>query len=128
MNNSDPKNRIIKMITDYRASKILLVAAYYDLFTIIARKKTTLRQISQASGLDPRALTLLLDALVSMGFLKKESGGYKNERKYTPYLVEGKMTYIGNNLKYQEMIWDAWSELKDVLRTGKPRKALRKFF
>jgi ubiquinone/menaquinone biosynthesis C-methylase UbiE len=32
---------------------------------------------------------------------------------------------MGNNLKYQEIIWDAWSELKHVLKNGETDQSLQ---
>ena len=117
-------HRIIEMVMGYRSAKILLVAVHFNLFTIIDEGKRSLGQLSSAAKINPRAAAILLDSLVSMGFLKKTGEKYLNASISNNVLVAGKPGYIGNNLKYQELIWDAWSGLKDVVRTGKAQEPL----
>ncbi len=118
------RNRIIRMVMNYRASKILLVAVHYDLFTLIHQGKQSVPQICETLKLDGRATTVLLNSLVSLGFLIKTSTGYENIPSYEEFLVEGNPGYMGNNLKYQEFIWDAWSNLREIIKKGKPEKSL----
>src|SRR5258706_14006675 len=87
------RNRIIQMVMNYRASKILLVAAQYDLFTVISQGKRTAEQICESLKLDGRATTVLLNSLVPLGFLKKTSTGYENIPAYEEFLVKEKPGY-----------------------------------
>src|ERR1044071_47661 len=115
---------LIQMVMNYRASKILLVAVYFDFFTLISGGARQLNQICRRSKTNPRGTEVLLDSLVSLGFLKKTSDIYRNTPISEKFLVEGKPDYLGNNLKYQEIIWEAWSELRSVLQTGKVSRSL----
>ena len=117
-------NRLTETVLGYREAKPLLVALHYDLFTWIARGFDTAESLSVRLGLDLRATRILLNAIASLGYLKKRANTYRNTREARRLLVADSPEYVGNSLKYQEMIWDAWSDLKRVLKEGKPREAL----
>ncbi|MBI5623432.1 MAG: methyltransferase [Elusimicrobia bacterium] len=117
-------NRLAEVVLAYRSSKTLLVALHYDLFTLIEQGLRTSRDLGRSLRLDPGALTLLLDAVAGLGFLVKSGERYANTPLTRDLLVSTSPRYQGNNLKYQEQIWDAWSDLKDVVKAGKPRKTL----
>ncbi|MBI5881774.1 MAG: class I SAM-dependent methyltransferase [Elusimicrobia bacterium] len=117
-------NKLAEVVLAYRSSKPLLVALHYDLFSHIARGKDTPSLLGRGLGLDRRALTVLLDALAALGFLSKSNGAYRNSRLASRFLVDSSPDYMGSNLRYQELTWDAWSDLRFVLKTGKPRRTL----
>lgn len=108
---------IIDIIMGYRKAKVLMAAAYLDLFSRLRRGRSS-RDASRLLKLDPRATEILLDALVSVGLLHKRSGIYRNTPLSDRFLVSGRPGYLGNNLKYQEIIWDAWSQLRPALQKG----------
>ncbi len=115
---------IIEMVMNYRASKIMLVAVSLDFFTLINGGKKTAIEIAKAAKTNLRATIVLLDSLVSLELLKKSGETYGNMPVSDAYLVEGKPGYLGNNLKYQEIIWDAWSQLRPVVSSGQPARSL----
>lgn len=116
--------RINELVTSYREAKVLFTAASMDLFSATSGKHAGAARIASAKGLDPRAATIFLNALVSMGFLKKSAAGYRNSKLAEEFLVPGSRNYVGNNLQYQDIIWNAWSELAGVIKTGEPPEDL----
>lgn len=110
-------DRLIDEIMGYRKAKILMVAAYLDCFTRLDAWRSA-RRLAADLSLDPRAAEILLDALASMGYLVKRGGLYKNAPISSRHLVRGRPGYLGDNLKYQEMIWDAWGDLRHSVRRG----------
>ncbi len=117
-------NRLAETVLAYRSSKPLLVALHYDLFTWIEQGTPTAEWLSKKLDLDRRALGILLDAVTALGFLKKRAGSYVNTPLAKKLLVSTSPQYKGNNLKYQEQTWDAWSDLKYVIKSGRPRLSL----
>lgn len=113
--------RLQRVALAYRESKPVLVALHYDLFTRIARGRETADALARELRLDAPALALLLDALVALGFLAKAGARYRPTPLATRTLVADSPEYMGNSLKYHEHVWDAWSDLRFVLRNGKPR-------
>ncbi|MBI2071210.1 MAG: methyltransferase domain-containing protein [Elusimicrobia bacterium] len=117
-------NSLQAIAIGYRSSKPLLVALHYDLFSRIAGGLDSSRRLSRKLGLDLRALEILLNALATLGFLHKRNGRYVNATSAKKFLVAGSPNYMGNILKYQELTWDAWSDLRFVLKKGQPRRML----
>lgn len=118
------RDRIVDLVAGYRAAKVLLVAAHYDLFTLVDEGHRTAPAIAQAAGLDLRATQILLSAVQALGLLRQDGDTFDHAPGYRELLVKGQPGYMGNNLKYQELIWDAWSDLREVMKAGHPQKAL----
>lgn len=110
-------DRLIEEILGYRRAKVLLVAAYLDCFSHLERPRRA-ASLARSLHLDARATEILLDALVAMGYLHKDGALYRNSAAASRHLVRGRPGYMGDNLKYQEMIWDAWGELRHCVRKG----------
>ena len=117
-------NFLLDRVMAYREAKVLLVANKYDLFTLLDKKERTVLQIAKKLCFHERPTAILLNALVSMGLLCKKNEKYSNSPLSSKFLVKGKKEYKGNNLKFQEMIWECWSGLESVLQKGKPVKSL----
>lgn len=114
---ADGADRLIDEILGYRKAKVLMVAAYLELFARLESPRTA-AELARALRKDARALEILLDALAAMGYLRKSGGRYRNSPLASRHLVPGRPGYLGDNLKYQEIIWDAWSELRECLQRG----------
>jgi SAM-dependent methyltransferase len=110
-------DRLIDEIMGYRKAKVLMVASYLDCFTQLETPRTA-ASVARRLRLDARAAEILLDALAAMGYLLKTGDRYRNAPVSSRHLVRGRPGYMGDNLKYQEMIWDAWGELRHSVRKG----------
>ena len=120
-------NRLVEATLAYRGSKSLLVALHFDLFTWMERGYDTPSRLGRKLGLDPGALRILLNAISALGYLRRRGERYANAPMARNLLVAGRPRYKGNNLKYQEQTWDAWSDLRHVVKTGKPRRLLQEW-
>lgn len=117
-------NKLAELVLSYRSAKPVLVALHHDLFTWIEKGFDAPRRLARKLGLDASAVERLLDALCAVGYLHKRAGRYRNTRPGRRLLVAASPDYVGNSLKYQEYTWDAWSDLRHVLKTGQPRRDL----
>lgn len=117
-------NRLAEAVLAYRSSKPLLVALHYDLFTWIERGYDTAARLGRRLRLDRRAAGIVLDAVVGLGFLGKRGERYRNTPLAGRFLVSTSPQYRGSVLRCQEQLWSAWSDLKDVVKTGRPRLSL----
>lgn len=123
MNGPLKPDGIVETIMGYRKAKVLLVAAHLDCFTVLERPATA-AAAARRLGVDGRGAEILLDALVAMRLLHKEDGVYRNTPHSREFLVRGRPRFMGENLSYQEVIWDAWSDLKGAVRRGRPTRPL----
>lgn len=113
-----------KMILDYRAAKILFVAVYHDFFSSISHGCETAVELSKKHKTNPRATEILLDALTALGFLQKQNGHYSCDPEKTSCLIDSQTHPMANNVRFQELIGDAWADLRNVVSSGKVRKSL----
>lgn len=103
----------------YWEGKVLLTAVKLEVFEALAHRSGTGRDLARRLGTDPQATILLLNALVSIGLLRKEGDHYANSPEAQNYLVKESPQYAGHILLLQEAEWDNWGRLESVVRTGR---------
>ncbi|MGN7885503.1 methyltransferase [Dyadobacter endophyticus] len=124
---------ILQMGTGFWASKVLLVAVEFDLFTLLAeRSPLTAGQLKQKLNLhcSDRNMYDFLDALAGFGFLSRqgilETATYANTTDTDLFLDLKKPTYVGGMLKMlNDRLYGFWGTLEEGLRTGKPQNEAR---
>jgi len=108
-----------RMWGGFQASRVIMTANELGVF-----EKLTVQRTAAACGkllkCDPRGTEILLDALAGLGLLKKTRDRYRNTPVCDKYLVKGKPMYQGDILRHTAHIYERWSRLDQVVRTGKP--------
>jgi ubiquinone/menaquinone biosynthesis C-methylase UbiE len=107
-----------------RAAQTLVAGVELDVFTHVDSGKRTAKEIARAAKSNARATEHLLDALTGLGYLKKKNGNYGLEPVAEQFLVKGKPTYMGAFADETRLTWNGWSQLTEVIKTGRPIKAL----
>lgn len=101
------------------ASKTLLTAVEMEIFTDLAKHPGDLASVQGRMGLHPRGARDFLDALVALGFLKRENGIYSNTPETDLFLDKAKPSYIGGILEMaNHRLFRFWGELTTAVRTG----------
>src|SRR5438045_6636226 len=90
---------ILQIGLGFWASKTLLSAVEMDVFTQLAQHPGTLDDVGGRLGLHPRSAQDFLDALVSLGFLQRTDGTYRNTPETDLFLDKRKPSYIGGILE-----------------------------
>lgn len=113
----------------FMASKTLLAAVRFDLFTHLSASPLTGAEIQRKLGLHPRSLYDFLDGLVALGFLTRE--GVKENARYhataetATFLDRKKPSYIGGILEMaNNRLYKFWGRLEEGLRTGLPQNEI----
>lgn len=112
---------LMKLWGAFRVSRVLLTANNFGVFDRLIKPQSA-KEVSEKTGTDPRATEILLDAITSLGLLKKTRGSYSNTAIASKFLVKGKPYYQGDILRHIESLWQNWSGLDEVVRTGKPNR------
>jgi precorrin-6B methylase 2 len=102
----------------YWETKILLTAVKLDLFTALKGQSLTVNEVAETLNLDPRALELLMNALVAMRVLTKEEKLYTNTPVAERHLVQSGSEYVGHLLLLHDAEWIHWGQLEQTVRTG----------
>jgi hypothetical protein len=114
--------RIMQIGLGFWASKTLLSAVEMEVFTQLARGSADFETLQRRLRLHTRAARDFLDALVALGFLRREDGKYANTAETDLFLDKGKPTYLGGILEMSNSrLFGFWKDLTPALRTGMPQ-------
>jgi len=104
----------------YWKAQVLFVAVEMELFTLTEGNGKSCKVIAKKLRTDFRATEMILNALVSLGFLRKIKDIYRNTAISNRYLMKDSILYQGDRVHHFHNMWDYWSRLNDAVRTGKP--------
>ena len=110
-------NTIREFAASFQKSRILLSGFELDIFTNVDKTGTTNKQIANNLHLDEHACERLLNALVSLGFLKKQNHLFFNTDESFTFLSKKSSDYLGG-LMHSNHLWNTWSNLTQVVKTG----------
>lgn len=121
---------IMQIGMGFWASKTLLTAIKFKLFTHLAGGSLSGEEIKNKLGLHPRSLYDFLDTLVALGFLErtglKETARYSNTADTDFFLDKNKPAYIGGILEMgNDRLYRFWGDLEDGLITGKAQNEMK---
>ena len=104
----------------YWKAQVLFVAIDMDVFTLTAGNGKSCKVIARKLRTDLRATEMILNALVSLEFLRQIGEVYSNTAISNRYLVKGSQLYQGDRIHHFHNMWDCWSKLNVAIKTGKP--------
>ncbi len=121
---------IMQVGMGFWASKTLLTAIKLDIFTQLTLCPLTAEEIRQRVGIQQRGSLDFLDALVALGFLKRdglnEEAFYSNSEEAEIFLDRRKPSYIGGMLEMADSrLYKYWASLEEALKSGKPQNEIK---
>jgi hypothetical protein len=109
---------IFQVATGFMAAKHLFAANEVGLFVALADSPATLDDLAQRTGIPPRTLRILADAMVSLGFLERHDDQYQNTAVSSHFLSGRTPTDLRPMLRYWNQLgYQRWSSLEEVVRT-----------
>jgi hypothetical protein len=126
---ADPSH-IMQTATAFWASKVLLTAVEFDLFTVVGNGALNAADLGGKLGIHPRGTFDFFDALVALGFLLRDGDGaaglYRNTPETAAFLDKASPTYIGGlPTMLNARLFGFWNDLGTALRTGKPQNEVK---
>jgi precorrin-6B methylase 2 len=109
---------ILNKVKNFMESRIIFTGAELDVFTLIDRKINDPKNIAEKINADLRGLVRLLDALVSIGILKKEKSLYFLLEESKVLSSDHGQTVLPMVLHMNDM-WDNWTYLTEAVIQGK---------
>ncbi|MBI5640107.1 MAG: methyltransferase domain-containing protein [Nitrospirae bacterium] len=111
-----------KLYLGFISSRVILTAVNLGIFDSLT-KAAAATEIAKKLKTDPRATEILLDALTGVGLVNKSSEGrYRNAPVSNRYLIKGVRIYQGDIIKHASTMWQNFSGLDEVVRTGRPAR------
>ena len=125
----DPSH-IMQTATAFWASKVLLTAVEFDLFSVLGDGVMTATQLGETLELHPRGTYDFFDALVALRFLDRDGDGPEGQYKNTPetaaFLDKRSPMYIGGMPEMMSTrLFGFWNDLGTGLKTGQPQNELK---
>ena len=129
MNKQLDSTSIMQTATSFWASKVLLTAVEFNLFSTLGDGSMTAEELGAALGLHPRGRYDFFDALVALDFLHRDGDGPESSigtRLNAAFLVKQSPAYIGGMPEmFNSRLFGFWNSLGEALRTGKPQNEIK---
>jgi O-methyltransferase domain/Dimerisation domain len=121
-------SKIMQIGMGFWASKVMLTAVKFRLFTMLAPGPLSAKEIKEKLGFScsDRHVLDWLDTLVSLGFLERkgllQDALYTNAEDTDFFLDKNKRSYMGGILEMaNNRLYQFWGDLGEGLRTGQPQ-------
>jgi len=111
---------LIEMARSFQPACIITAAADLDLFSALSGRPMDAEALAEAVQADPRATTILLDALVALELLDKQANLYHISSEVAALLAEGSPINVLAAVRHQANCLRRWVQLARVVRQGKP--------
>jgi predicted O-methyltransferase YrrM len=125
----DPSH-IMQTATAFWASKALLTAVEFDLFSVLAKGPLNADDLGARLGIHPRGRRDFFDTMVALGFLERDGDGagscYRNTAETGLFLDKASPAYIGGLPEMlNARLFGFWNHLGEALRTGQPQNEIK---
>ncbi|MBS1127390.1 MAG: O-methyltransferase family 2 [Nitrospirae bacterium] len=115
-----------RLYLGFTGARVVLTANNLGVFDHL-KKATAAEALAQRLKTDLRATEILLDALTGLELLKKgRNKKYRNAPVSDRYLVKGARFYQGDIIRHASSMWENFSALDEVVRTGVPARSGRR--
>lgn len=112
-----PLSDLVTMMRGFQESRALLSAVELDLFTAVGGGDTA-AGVAAKLGTDPRATEMLMNAVVSLGALKKAAGVFHNTPETARFLCDSSPDNQRWAMMHTVNMWTTWNTLTDAVRKG----------
>lgn len=102
--------------------RVLTIAVRRGVFEAVADAPRSVHEIAERTRLHPRAVELMAEAFVLGGYLGHEGDGYRISVEGKKWLVRSSPHFVGNLIRYFEMLYDRWGAFEYALEHGLPRR------
>ena len=111
---------LLKLSGSYWETCALHAGVKLDLFTYLTDGSCAATELSKKLDLDVRGLTMLLDALVALQLLEKQSDEYSVPESASAFLDRKSPGYLGHIIMHHHHLVEGWSRLDEAVRSDAP--------
>ena len=104
-----------------QAYRVLGVAVRLNIFEALSGGPLTAAETARQVKASERGISLLLDALESLGYVRQKEGRYTNTPMTVKWLLRRSPTSLAGGIPFfDSMVFDRWEHLDESIRRGKP--------
>lgn len=124
--NSVTPERILQFAWGYVPTLVLEAAIRHRVFDVLDSGPKTLDEIQQETGASERGLIAIVNVLVGLNFLAKDTQGrFSLTPESAAFLVSSKPGFRGGIIRHgSEHLIPKWLRLNEIVGTGKPIEAV----
>ena len=111
---------VLNVARSFQPACVLTAAAFLDIFSSLHEKPMTAQALASELGINPRATTILLDALTAMELLTKKDSRYSVPEDVAILLTEKSDNNVLSMVRHLGNCLRRWACLSEVTQTGKP--------
>ncbi len=111
---------VLDVAWSFQPGSVLTAAADLDVFSPLYEKPMTAQALARELGTNPRATTILLDALVAFELLTKQDSDYSVPEDVAKLLTEKSANNVLPMVRHLANCLHRWAQLSEVTQTGKP--------
>ena len=115
--------QLLALMRGFQVPCVLAAAADLDVFNLLAAAPLSASEVATRLHCDPRATTILLDALAGIGVLVKTADRYGLDPAVAPLVADGSPPSVAAMLRHQANCLRRWSQLPWVVQSGRPADA-----
>jgi len=108
----------LELAQNFMECRILHTAAELNIFTVLAEKPRSAREVADKIGSDVRATGFLLDAVAAIGLLKKHNQTYICENSSSHLLSADSPDTILPMVLHMSHLYSRWSHLPEIVKGG----------
>ena len=100
-------------------SRVTIAGVRMGVFERLARGPATAEELARDIGAAPDGTLLLLESLAALDQVERTRGTYSLTRAARKWLDPASETYVGTHIENCLDYWEWWTQLEEVVRTGK---------
>jgi SAM-dependent methyltransferase len=112
--------QLLALMRGFQVPCVLAAAADLDVFNLLGAGTLASREVATRLNCDPRAMTILLDALAGIGILVKTADRYALAPAVAPLVLDDSPQNVAAMLRHQANCLRRWSRLPWVVQSGHP--------
>lgn len=116
-------SELLQLSGGYWSICALHAAVKLDVFTQLAERDMTVREISLLTVSDQRGMAMLLDALAALGLLQKTGDTYSAPPPILNCLSRKSDNYLGYIILHHHQLMAGWNQLDEAVKIGAPSGA-----
>ena len=120
LDQSPDRQQILETAAAFMPACVVGAAAELNVWSLLGDRRRTARQVAERLKADPRATTMLLDALTALQMLDKQEGGYAVPPPLAAWLREDSPDSVLPMLRHRMNTLRGWAQLAWVVKAGIP--------
>jgi len=121
MKSIDSPEQLREILFGFRISRIILTAYELDIFTFINPAGSSSEEVAKKIKADMSATDRLMNAVCALGLLEKRANIFHNTAFSGTYLSQKSPQYL-RGLLHTVSMWDTWSTMTEMVKTGKSQR------